>query len=640
MAVDRNCSIIAAIRLLILCCMSVCAINCTAQLHDDTATVNKLLNDHLFDTSDKAPARGLQIANEGLAIAKRIEYPVGIVRGYQFAAYAYTQLGQTKNALTNYNEALRLARMYKLEKAESSVLNTLGILYRTLGDVDKAFECFSKALEMVKSGADPRFLGDEYNNVAQMLGIEGKFDESDKYYLEGLKIFQSLKDTNSMIMILSSMGSNYTDRRDYPGAIRYLNQALVLTNNKPELRKTSNPYSDLGYYYNDLQKFDSVLYYYNIAVQIDERLGDQAGIAVNLRGIAAAYFYIGQLDKSEEYFKRVITIAKALPLMAILPTCESDLAEVYAKKKDYANAYKYLSESVMYKDSSANIEKAKTLEELTVKFEVKEMESKNTLLENENKLQKLKLQRKNYLVYSAFGASTLFLLIGLLLIRQNKLRANQQRMELEQKQLLAQINPHFIFNCLNSIQQFVVQNDTLNANKYLADFALLMRQTLDNSKDGVITLKRELEYLENYLSFESMRFEDRLHYTLICAEDVNTNMVEIPSMIIQPFVENAIRHGLFNLKDRSGELSIDFSIENNHLICKVEDNGIGMEESQKIKEQRLIKYQSHGMDLTRQRLALVSKMNSGDYKITVIDKKDLAQKSAGTIIIIKFPLQA
>src|SRR6202012_5364790 len=104
------------------------------------------------------------------------------------------------------------------------------------------------------------------------------------------------------------------------------------------------------------------------------------------------------------------------------------------------------------------------------------------------------------------------LIIGFLLIRQNRISTARQKMELEQKQLLAQINPHFIFNCLNSIQQFVVQNDTLNANKYLADFALLMRQTLDNSKDGVITLRREMEYLENYLSFESMRFEDRLHY--------------------------------------------------------------------------------------------------------------------------------
>src|ERR1700743_810319 len=118
MAVDRNCRIILAIRLslLLLLCMAASIANCAAQLHDDTATVNKLLNDHLFDTSDKVPARGLQIANEGLAMAKRLDFPLGIIRGYQFTAYAYAQLGQIKNALTNYNEGIRLARMYKLEK--------------------------------------------------------------------------------------------------------------------------------------------------------------------------------------------------------------------------------------------------------------------------------------------------------------------------------------------------------------------------------------------------------------------------------------------------------------------------------------------------------------------------------------------
>ena len=268
------------------------------------------------------------------------------------------------------------------------------------------------------------------------------------------------------------------------------------------------------------------------------------------------------------------------------------------------------------------------------------MENKNASLKKEADLQKLRLQHKDILLYGGGAFVALLLASGLLLVRHNKLRTNQKLILLEQKQLLAQINPHFIFNCLNSVQQFVVQNDTENANKYLADFAMLMRQTLDNSKDFTIPLYREIEYLENYLSLESIRFEDVFSYKITCAEDVDTNAVEIPSMIIQPYVENAINHGLTNLEGKAGILNINFFKKENYLFCEVDDNGIGMENAEKFKEQTFIKHQSRGMEMTRQRLALVSKLNSTDYEVAVINKKNSNGLSEGTTIVIKFPIKA
>jgi sensor histidine kinase YesM len=213
-------------------------------------------------------------------------------------------------------------------------------------------------------------------------------------------------------------------------------------------------------------------------------------------------------------------------------------------------------------------------------------------------------------------------------------------MEMELKSLYAQMNPHFIFNCLNSIQRFVMENDKLNANKYLADFAQLMRQTLDNSKDGIITLTNEVEYLENYISFEHMRFKDKFSYAIEVDPGIQRDRIELPSMIIQPFVENAIRHGLNNLEKRPGLLRIRFYRRKNFLYCMVDDNGIGMDEAQKLKERAFIKYQSHGMDLTRKRLALVSKMQRDDYKIFVTSKRGSDKNPEGTTVIIKFPLQS
>ena len=283
---------------------------------------------------------------------------------------------------------------------------------------------------------------------------------------------------------------------------------------------------------------------------------------------------------------------------------------------------------------------ADRLAELGTRFEVKEMADKNKLLQNENDVQKLKLQRKNILVIGTVSALIALLVIGALLFRQNKLRANQQKTELEQKQLRAQMNPHFIFNCLNSIQHFVVANDVKNANKYLSGFASLMRQTLENSKEGTITLSKEIAYLENYLALELMRFKDKFTASITCAEDIDTTAIKIPAMIIQPFIENAIRHGLCYLTEKEGRLEITFSLKGANLFCEIDDNGIGREQSQKLKMVSDIVYESQGMELTRQRLALVSKSHGSDYTIEVIDKKSRSGEPQGTTIIIKFPIES
>jgi LytS/YehU family sensor histidine kinase len=315
-----------------------------------------------------------------------------------------------------------------------------------------------------------------------------------------------------------------------------------------------------------------------------------------------------------------------------------DLAALATKTKDYKSAAEYMQQEMQIRDTLLNQEKLSALRDLSARQRTRELSDRNQLLQKENDLQQLRLRNKDLLIASGCAAALLSLIIGVLLVWYNRLKTNQQKLELEQKQLRARINPHFIFNCLNSIQKFVVDNDKLNANKYLADFAHLMRQTLDNSGDSTISLLREIEYLENYLTFELMRFEDRFNFTINCAPDLDTNSIEIPSMIIQPFAENAIRHGLCNLDNKPGELIINFHSKDNFLYCEIDDNGIGINQAMKLKEQAYIRHQSHGLELTRQRLALAAKLNKAEYSITITDKSDI-NAGNGTRVILKFPLQ-
>jgi LytS/YehU family sensor histidine kinase len=254
-------------------------------------------------------------------------------------------------------------------------------------------------------------------------------------------------------------------------------------------------------------------------------------------------------------------------------------------------------------------------------------------------MQKLRLEHKDVFIYGTAGISVLIMVIAFLLIRQNKIKTKQEIFELEQKQLRAQMNPHFIFNCLNSIQHFVVQNDVLNANKYLTDFASLMRKTLELSEGGTITLYKEIDYLNNYLLLEQMRFENKFSYEIKCDKSIESNSIEIPPMIVQPFAENAIRHGLRYLEGTMGKLTISFYKQGENMICEVDDNGIGRVKSQQLKTLTHIEYQSRGMELTQKRLELISKVTNSEFKIDVLDKKDEHEKPLGTKVIIKFPIQ-
>lgn len=222
--------------------------------------------------------------------------------------------------------------------------------------------------------------------------------------------------------------------------------------------------------------------------------------------------------------------------------------------------------------------------------------------------------------------------------KEEKNRIQQQFAALEQQALQAQMNPHFIFNCLNSIQQYILINDKEKANQYLTGFASLIRQTLDNSGKKTITVSEEVSYLNRYLQMEAMRFGENFNYEIIVDDMVNTDVVELPAMLLQPYVENCLRHGIRYKTDGTGKVTIRFSIEDDTLYCRIKDNGIGRQKAAEWKSRQHIEYQSQGMKLTEKRIDLLNKINTSAMSATVIDLKDDRGNATGTEVIIKIPL--
>lgn len=212
-----------------------------------------------------------------------------------------------------------------------------------------------------------------------------------------------------------------------------------------------------------------------------------------------------------------------------------------------------------------------------------------------------------------------------------KLTTEKKIAELEMQALKAQINPHFVFNCLNSIKGFIYEKDYRQADKYLDKFSDLLRSTMDNADAAIISMEEEIKYLDTYLQLEKLRFADKFDYTITVTDNINKAKSFVPAMLLQPYVENAIRHGVRYLEDRKGKITVAVSQKEGYVYCEIDDNGVGRTKAAALKSAMHIEYQSRGMQLSKRRAELYN------IEQTVIDKTGARGEAAGTTIVLKIP---
>lgn len=224
--------------------------------------------------------------------------------------------------------------------------------------------------------------------------------------------------------------------------------------------------------------------------------------------------------------------------------------------------------------------------------------------------------------------------------REEKMKAGfqQQIAGMEMKALRAQMNPHFIFNSLNSIQKYILKNDHFNASQYLTKFSRLIRLILDHSDQNNIVLSSELDLLKLYVEMESMRFDGRFHYDFIVDKDIKTDSILIPSMLLQPYIENAIWHGLLHKED-NGNLLVHFSLAQNNLVVMIDDDGIGREKARALKSKQLLAKKSYGMQITQDRIAVINQLEGTHITCTITDKKDIHGNATGTLVQMIIPVK-
>jgi len=301
-------------------------------------------------------------------------------------------------------------------------------------------------------------------------------------------------------------------------------------------------------------------------------------------------------------------------------------------------------------------------DQANAKFAAYEYEQKIELLNKEKEIQQVQLQKQS-LQKNILTVSIIFLLIlaaiifrNIVLKRKNekqqlkheielqqldsekaKAELQQQATELEMQALRAQMNPHFIFNSLNSINRFILQNDRLQASEYLTKFSRLVRMILQNSAASLITLESELESLELYLNLEAVRFDHHFTYKISSPDDLDIEVLKVPPLIIQPYVENAIWHGLMHKKEK-GQLSINAFEENEYLLIKISDNGIGRKQAALLAGKSVTKHKSMGLEITAHRISVMQHLNIKESPVVINDLVKDDGTAAGTEVMIKIPV--
>jgi len=263
---------------------------------------------------------------------------------------------------------------------------------------------------------------------------------------------------------------------------------------------------------------------------------------------------------------------------------------------------------------------------------LEDTEQRISQLEKEKELKDALIRRKNIFNYSLIGA--LVLLTGLIVFIFRTLKKVQiKNKKIALQSLRREMNPHFIFNSLNSVNHFIATNNELEANQYLTKFSKLMRGVMENSAEDFIPFQQELDLLQNYLALEKTRFADKFDYEIEVAESLNMQSLKVPGMLVQPFLENAVWHGLRYRTDK-GFLKLSFEKENQHLKITIEDNGIGIEESKKQKTRHQKTREGRGMKNTLERISLLNDLYKKEVTCSIKDKEN----NSGVLVTIKINL--
>jgi two-component system, LytTR family, sensor kinase len=521
-----------------------------------------------------------------------------LARTLNFLGRYSHRTGFYKESIDYFNKSIDLAGEKKIRGIIPMDYYNMSEVFYLMGDMKEYRNILQKTVESSSLEHDTMYLEIGYFRWGTSFTDKDRnFHHADSLLRKGLEISLIKKDTTYISLALANLGWNFYLEKKYTPAINSYNRALSYSLPAKRYEASTNSFGNLGTIYRDLGDTEKSLKYYLKAIE-EGNIGNDI------------------YNRSWVYH---------------------DMSDMYLIRKDTANAFKSFVMFKKFSDSLLTSNSSKGLNDAKIRYDA-ETENK------EFQLLSLRVSNQRLLIYGYTGLFVLCLAIGILIFSRAKINAkrrmsemNRKISEITQANLRQQMNPHFIFNTLNSIQYYMYQHDKLATNNYLTKFSSLMRKVLENSQHTSVSLRDELEALRLYLELEMIRFKDKFDYEITVDDEIDTLLYKVPTMLIQPYVENSISHGLIPCEGK-GLVKIDLKLENEYISCTIEDNGIGRDAAQEQKRKKEVNHNSLGTQIVASRLELVNALYGTSLKTIYTDLKSPAGDPEGTLVKIQIPI--
>ncbi len=622
------------------------------QFTSDSRVSKKLRSDtsgqfqNFLDSANRykksVPTKSIEFIENSLKIANRSKNKAQLGASYSVLGDVYMNLAQYDLAVSNYTiatensntivnqlklaKALRLNNNLEVSKQKySTLLNKRGItnaqkieVYEGLGDISVRQNQLNKGLEQYQQGLT---LAKDLKNTSKITGLntkvsatleaQGETSKAEDYLQSNFAAQQSPK---KAAVESKRVADFYSRNRNVDKEVELRQETLkkleeaeldevVVEDGDLKLTK-SKAKLDLG---NALLKQNNT----SDAISLLEESAAEAESSDDfktqkdaLQSLSEAYVSLGDDDKALSNYKKYVSLVDK-----VYKDKENEIARLVGLNKDLSEKQNRIS----------SLEKDRELSE-----------SKIQLYQTENRLTVENDRRQRIIIYSLLIGLGLLLFSLFWMVRSNRQRKLANNL-LALKSLRTQMNPHFIFNALNSVNSFIAQNDERTANRYLTDFSTLMRSVLVNSEEDFISLEKELELLTLYLKLEHSRFQDKFDYELHVDKSIDQGQFEIPPMLLQPYIENAVWHGL-RYKKEKGFLKVSLtSKDEGTILIEISDDGIGREKSKALKTDYQKKQQSKGMQNIKQRITILNEMYKDKVDVYI---EDLHEDTTGTKVTL------
>ncbi len=577
-----------------------------------------------------------------------------------FGNTAYSQSNNVAGEVRMQTKKLERAVDIKDEYAEADSYYNIGETFFKDGNFRKSEEYYTKAKTIYEKLNDRPNIEKTSRKLAQSQEKQNKIAPAISNYGRAAEVSPLKSRTlNSNDVTRLSVGS--------PEAKEEAIQSNIQLNEKEKdngaLAASYSQMADVNMQQNNIPKAEANL---TNAYKISKKEAPQQALEINQK---LTDFYVDnrKFDKAIEAKKNVLKESFVKENSEKEVEQIRELADIYIKKNDPQEAIGLLKKSYgIALEKGHTLEARKSVQTLDSLYDVSEntdasihlyrdflrklpglvakdkslvdekiledTEQRISQLEKEKQLKDELIRKKNVFNYSLLAA--LLILTGLVVFIFRMLKKVQiKNKKIALQSLRREMNPHFIFNSLNSVNHFIATNNELEANQYLTKFSKLMRGVMENSTEDFIPFQQELDLLQNYLALEKTRFADKFDYEIDVDESLNTQSLKVPGMLIQPFLENAVWHGL-RYRSTKGFLTLRFEKENQYLKITIEDNGIGIEESKKQKTEHQKTRKGRGMTNTLERIALLNDLYKKEISCSIKDK----EKSSGVLVVLKINL--